>query len=171
VLSLPFDVNDAAVRERFLRDDFLPALAPLRPDTAARWGGMSAQQMVEHLAWTFRISTGRTVVDCPVPETERQRMKPFLYRNMPTPPGFMNPLLVEGLPELVHPGLGEAVAALGDEVRHYLALANREPDAVHTHPLFGPLGMEEWSRTHYKHCHHHLLQFGLLAAPERAPRS
>jgi oxepin-CoA hydrolase/3-oxo-5,6-dehydrosuberyl-CoA semialdehyde dehydrogenase len=166
VRVLPFDVNDAALRERFLRDDFLPALEPLRPETAARWGGMSAQQMVEHLDWTFRISTGRTVVECPVPPAERERIKVFLHRNMPTPQGFMNPLLREGLPALVHPALAEAVAALGDEVRRYLAFAATDPTAVHTHPLFGPIDMEQWSRTHYKHCHHHLLQFGLLAEPE-----
>jgi hypothetical protein len=31
-----------------------------------------------------------------------------------------------------------------------------------TEPVFGPIGYEEWHRTHYKHMHHHLLQFGLI---------
>ena len=30
------------------------------------------------------------------------------------------------------------------------------------HPTFGPLAAEEWSRSHFKHVYHHLLQFGLL---------
>jgi hypothetical protein len=28
--------------------------------------------------------------------------------------------------------------------------------------VFGPIGVEEWSRTHYKHGHYHLLQFDLI---------
>jgi hypothetical protein len=30
------------------------------------------------------------------------------------------------------------------------------------HPLFGPIGAEEWTRVHFKHAYHHLLQFALI---------
>jgi oxepin-CoA hydrolase/3-oxo-5,6-dehydrosuberyl-CoA semialdehyde dehydrogenase len=160
--TLRFDVNDASLREAFLREGFLATLAPLTEATPPRWGGMTPQQMVEHLEWVFAISTGRVEVGCPVPEAERQRVKPFLRSNMPTPRGFENPVLVEGLPPLRHADLAGARAALGDAIRHFFEHARTQPDAVHTHPLFGPIGLEDWSRAHYKHCHHHLLQFGLL---------
>jgi Protein of unknown function (DUF1569) len=163
-----FDVNDAALREGFLRKGFLEALGPLSDRAAALWGGMTAQQMVEHLEWTFRCSTGEVPVECPVPEAERKRVRPFLFTNMPTPRGFENPVLVDGLPRLRHPSLDAAKAAIGAEIARFFQQAAARPDAVHTHPLFGPLGVEEWSRAHFKHCCHHLLQFGLLEVDEAA---
>ena len=38
------------------------------------------------------------------------------------------------------------------------------------HPIFGPISLEEWGRTHYKHGVHHLLQFGLLEVEAEIPR-
>ena len=38
----------------------------------------------------------------------------------------------------------------------------RSNEQVSTHPIFGPIGYDEWHRTHYKHTYHHLLQFGLI---------
>lgn len=168
-MSVRFDVKDAALRESFLRGEFLDRLAPLAPEAAARWGGMAAQQMVEHLEWVFAISNGRVRVECPVPEAERERVKPFLRSNMPTPRGFENPVLTEGLPPLRHATLDAARAALRVEVDRFISSA-AEPDVPRTHPLFGPLGREDWSRAHYKHAHHHLLQFGLIEEPEPPPR-
>jgi hypothetical protein len=158
----PSDVNDRPAREAFLREGAFEALRALRADAAAEWGRMTAQQMVEHLAWVFEISTGRACVDCPVPEEKRERFKPFLYANVPTPRDFVNTALVEGLPPLRHASLGEAIEALRAEVRRYFDQAAADPEARYVHPVFGPLAAEEWSRSHFKHTRHHLLQFRLL---------
>ena len=69
-MTVRFDVKDPALRDSFLRGEFLERLAPLGPATPAQWGGMSAQQMVEHMEWVFAISNGRVQVDCPVPEAD-----------------------------------------------------------------------------------------------------
>jgi len=160
--TIHFDVNDPQLRDTFLRHFLTEALAPLSADQPPRWGRMTAQQMVEHLLWTFEVSTGRAKVECPIPEARRERMKAFLYHNTPTPPDFMNPALVEGLPPLRHAGLAEARAALRVEVDRFLEQRTTAPGALHTHPIFGPIGVEEWSRTHTKHGYHHLRQFGLV---------
>jgi oxepin-CoA hydrolase/3-oxo-5,6-dehydrosuberyl-CoA semialdehyde dehydrogenase len=161
-MKVRFDVNDPGLREAFLRTLLRDAIASLQPQDPPRWGRMTAQQMLEHLAWSFELSTGRAQVDCPIPEEKRERMKAFLYHNRPTPPDFMNPALEEGLPALQYAGLPEAAAALGREVDRFLEQAGSQAGAVHTHPVFGPLGVEEWSRSHFKHGCHHLLQFGLV---------
>src|SRR3990170_886444 len=101
-MNIPFDVNDPAVRDAFFRRDLWAALAPLRDDTRARWGNMTAAQMVEHLAWVFEVSTGRSSVECGVPEARRERWKKFLYDDTPMPREFRNPALVDGLPQLRH---------------------------------------------------------------------
>jgi oxepin-CoA hydrolase/3-oxo-5,6-dehydrosuberyl-CoA semialdehyde dehydrogenase len=161
-MKVRFDVNDAARRDAFLRSPFPKALLPLQPGETPRWGRMTAPQMVEHLLWTFELSTGRAHVECFIPEERRASMKAFLYHNRPAPPDFENPALREGLPPLRYPGLPEAVGALRLEVERFLAQASTDPAATHTHPLFGSIGADEWSRTHFKHCCHHLLQFGLI---------
>jgi oxepin-CoA hydrolase/3-oxo-5,6-dehydrosuberyl-CoA semialdehyde dehydrogenase len=166
MVTIRFDVNDEQLREAFLRALLMDALAPLSDGSEGRWGRMTAQQMVEHLGWSLELSTGRAQVDCPTPAEELEWMKRFLYRNRPSPPEFMNPALVDGLPPLRHRDLERAKAALAVELARFLEHAHAEPDAVHTHPVFGPIGMEEWSRTHFKHGYHHLLQFGLVENPE-----
>ena len=137
-----FDVNDAALREAFLRDDVPLAVADLREDTPARWGKMTAPQMVEHLLWGFEISTGRGQVECTVRPEELERMKRFLYSNRPTPQDFMNPVLVSGLPPLRFADLSAAKQALEnllhpmirEESARRIATASG-PYVVHVVPL------------------------------------
>jgi oxepin-CoA hydrolase/3-oxo-5,6-dehydrosuberyl-CoA semialdehyde dehydrogenase len=161
-MKVVFDVDDSSLRDTFLRTFFFGALDALRPDTPALWGRMTAQEMVEHLVWTFEVSTGRVVLECPYAEDQRERMKPFLHHNRPTPHDFMNPALRDGLPPLRFPSLKAAKAALQDEVDRFIEHSRTRPDTRHMHPIFGPIGVEGWSRTHFKHGCHHLLQFGLI---------
>lgn len=168
-MTIPFDVGDAGVRDAFLRRHMWDALAGLREDSPPRWGRMSARQMVEHLSWAFEVSTGRWAVECTIPEARRERYKAFLHDDTPMMREFRNPALAAGLPPLRRAGLGEAKAALREDVERFLDRCRDAPEAIHTHPVFGPLGMEEWSRSHYKHVQHHLLQFGLPATGLGAP--
>jgi hypothetical protein len=156
-----WNVADASAREALLRSSMWDALAPLRPDATARWGRMTAQQLVEHLEWTFACSTGTRTVACFIPEEHRPKYLTVLAHDRPTPQGFENPALTSGLPALAHGGFDAATAALRREVELFLSLAQSAPDARRMHPLFGPIDAEQWSRTHYKHVRHHLTQFGL----------
>ena len=166
-MTVPFDVNDPAVRDRFFRHDLEQGLAALDERATARWGRMTAQQMVEHLEWGFELSTGRAAVECTVPQERRERFKSFLRDNTPMMHEFRNPVLAAGLPALRHGGLPEARAALAGEVTRFVDYERSAPNAVHTHPVFGPLTAEEWARAHFKHAYHHLLQFGLIEEPGR----
>jgi oxepin-CoA hydrolase/3-oxo-5,6-dehydrosuberyl-CoA semialdehyde dehydrogenase len=162
MVTIPFDVNDMALRDAFLRERLVTALAPLGESDRPQWGKMTAQQMVEHLVWAFELSTGRAQAECHVQQGERDWIRQFLNDNRPSPHEFMNPALVAGLPPLRWAGVVEARVALGVEVGRFLEQSRTNPDAIRTHPLFGPIGVEQWSRTHFKHCYHHLLQFGLV---------
>jgi oxepin-CoA hydrolase / 3-oxo-5,6-dehydrosuberyl-CoA semialdehyde dehydrogenase len=161
-MTIPFHPNDPALRDAFFRQHLGDALATLREDAAPRWGRMTAREMVEHLCWIFEVSTGRASVECSVPEARRERFKPFLYDDTPMVREFRNPALTAGLPPLRHAGLAEARAALRKDVDRFLDHCRDAPGATHVHPAFGPIGLEEWSRNHFKHGYHHLLQFGLV---------
>ncbi len=167
--AIPFDVNDPSLRESLLSHVLPETLAALGEEAQPAWGKMTPQQMVEHLEWAFAASTGRAAAECCTPETEHERMRRFLYSNRPTPQEFMNPLLTAGLPPLRHASLDHARTALAGEVARFIAQSTATPGALRTHPVFGPLPLEEWARSHYKHIYHHLLQFGLIA--EDVPRT
>lgn len=160
--AIPFDVNDSELRETFFRRRLFDAILPLHAGTRPRWGRMTAQQMIEHLLWAFELSNGEAQVECSIPEPQRHSLKVFLYDNRPTPREFMNPVLTAGLPPLRHKGLAEATASLRVEADRFIQQASANPDATRTHPVFGPIAMEEWARSHFKHAYHHLLQFGLI---------
>jgi oxepin-CoA hydrolase / 3-oxo-5,6-dehydrosuberyl-CoA semialdehyde dehydrogenase len=162
MIRIPFDVKDADLRDRLLSRLLPNALLALREDARPAWGTMTAQHMVEHLAWVFEVSIGQANVECSVPEARRERWKAFLFDATPMPQEFRNPALTAGLPSLRHAGLAEARAALSRVVDRFLEQSRARPDASYTHPTFGPLVAEEWSRSHFKHVYHHLRQFGLI---------
>lgn len=160
---IPFEVNDPDLRERFFGRLLFDALSGLHEDTRPAWGKMTARQMVEHLVWAAEISTGRTQAECFFPEEQYERLKAFLHDNRPTPHEFQNPALAAGLPPLRYAGLAAATAALRIEIDRFLREAAATPATARMHPVFGPIGAEEWARSHFKHCYHHLLQFGLIS--------
>ena len=162
-LSVAFDVNDERLRQEFLSELLPMALDSLHEHTRPAWGKMSSQEMVEHLTWAFELSTGQRQTHCPVPEDARERMKPFLYGNQPSPHEFMNPVLASGLPPLEHPNLSSARDALNAARHRFLEQPERTGQDMRVHPMFGPLGRDDWSRVHFKHAFHHLLQFDLIA--------
>jgi oxepin-CoA hydrolase/3-oxo-5,6-dehydrosuberyl-CoA semialdehyde dehydrogenase len=162
VITIPFEVNDKRLREQFFTRLLIEALADLDEHAPASWGNMTSQHMVEHLTWAFQCSTGALELPCHTPEKMLDRAKRFLYDNRETPHNFKNPVLGENPPLLQFPGFGEAKAALQKEVVQFLVHFREQPNAIHIHPIFGPLRAEEWQRAHFKHCYHHLLQFGVL---------
>jgi oxepin-CoA hydrolase/3-oxo-5,6-dehydrosuberyl-CoA semialdehyde dehydrogenase len=163
-VAVAFEVDDGIGRRRFLDDVAPQLLESLDPNAKPAWGGMSAQQMVEHLAWVFDISTGAAQVACDVPEEARRLFKAFLYNTMQSPRNIMNPALVSGLPPLRWPSLTGAIAEWNAAKRRFNESPDSSGSATYVHPLLGPLNHEEWSRFHFKHIFHHLLQFGLVAA-------
>ncbi len=162
VTGLVFDVNDDKLRESFFEHDLMSIISKLDSKTSPIWGNMGAQHMVEHLAWAFRCSTGTIKLTCHTPENLIDRVKKFLYDNRETPRSFRNPELGESPPPLQFSSFEDARIMLAAELNRFMDHFHEEPGAINIHPIFGPLGAEEWQRSHFKHCHHHLLQFGLI---------
>ncbi|MGD0339069.1 MAG: hypothetical protein ABSB78_09795 [Bacteroidota bacterium] len=167
MLTVPFDVNDAKLRHSFLTEILPDCINDLEENAQPLWGKMSAQHMVEHLIWTFELSTGKYYVPYDTPENYIARVKDFLYNNRATPHDFKNPLLGEEPPSLLYADLVEAKTGFLEELTRYINHFRTQPEAIHTHPLFGPVGAEEWQRINFKHCYHHLLQFGLINESEK----
>lgn len=165
MITVPFDVNDSELRSAFFDHHLAEALAGLTEHSRPHWGNMTARHMVEHLLLTFECSTGEITLPCRTPANVLERVKAFLYDNRPTPRGFKNPLLGPTPPAFRFPNLVDALTALDHEVIRFVGHFLEEPGAFHVHPIFGPLGADEWQRSHFKHCYHHLLQFCLIREP------
>ncbi|WP_343485998.1 DUF1569 domain-containing protein [Allomuricauda sp. d1] len=155
-------VNKKTIEEKFLKNEVAGLLSKLQKDSIPDWGNMTAQQMVEHLIWTFDVSFGKIRVECFTPKNKLTVFKKFLFSDHPTKQNFRNPLLVDGLPELQHESLGAAIATLKSTIQRFYSIYNTENSKEEIHPIFGTLNFEEWERAHYKHCFHHLQQFDLF---------
>ena len=160
--AIPFDVNDDKLRETFFDQLLTDRIVCLAENAPPLWGKMTPQHMIEHLVWAFECSTGTIELPCRTPENLLERAKTFLHDNRQTPHDFRNPLLGENLLPLRFPSFADAKAALRKELTRFVDHFREQPSAIHVHPIFGPLGAEEWQRSHFKHCYHHLLQFGLI---------
>jgi len=166
MIDYPFNVNDFDLRQKFLEKHFLNAVSGISKDAKALWGNMNAQEMVEHLLWSFEISNGTIKIICKVPGNLLERMKKFLYHNNTTPYNFKNPSLGEVPPPLRFPGIPETITVLEEELKKFLENFIKDPKGIYVHPIFGPITLEEWHRSHFKHCYHHLLQFELIKQPD-----
>jgi oxepin-CoA hydrolase/3-oxo-5,6-dehydrosuberyl-CoA semialdehyde dehydrogenase len=159
---VPFDVNNSSLRGLFFNQYLNECIARLDENTPPIWGKMTPQNMIEHLVWAFECSTGILEVPCRTPEHLLEHAKRFLHDNRPTPHDFKNPLLGENPLPLRFHSFVDAKSALAKEVNRFVDHFHEQPDAVHVHPVFGPLGAEAWQRSHFKHCYHHFQQFGLI---------
>jgi len=128
---------------------------------------MTAQHMIEHLISTFELSIGKIEAACSTSEKLLPRVKTFLHNNKETPHNFKNPLLGENPSALQYTNFAEAKTVLLEELDRFLEHFQSHLEAVHIHPLFGPLGKDEWQGAHFKHCYHHVLQFNIIKEAEK----
>jgi hypothetical protein len=144
------------------RTEIQQRLTRLRPENAARWGRMSAHQMVCHLADAFRIAIGERPVRRAPNVFQRTVLKWLaLYAPLPWVKGFPT------MPEIDQVGGGgtrpAAFAADLAELERLLEAMTAPARALdgHAHPVFGSMSDAAWLRWGYLHVDHHLRQFGV----------
>lgn len=145
------------------KSELSTVLSKLREDDLPAFGAMSPQHMVEHLAFTVGFSNGNAPQQHHYPAEKEQKIKAFIMdSDHEMPISFKSPVLpAEGLPELLHGNLAQAVEQLNRELLqfdHYFAL---NPSAKPVNPTMGALNYTEWLRFHNRHFTHHFKQFKL----------
>jgi hypothetical protein len=132
-------------------------LREIRVDDRARWGKMTAKQMVRHLRCSYEVALGERTV-APMEGLPPVMMKWLALRsglrwarNMKTTPELKRAIAERSATEfdvLVIATIGkmEAVA--------------RGARVAPSHPMFGPMTEADWMRWGYLHADHHLRQFG-----------
>ena len=149
---------------KFITEEYIPIVKKIQPGTTGKWGKMNGQQMVEHVAAFFYVSSGKIKFDLVTPEEHLPKFKEFLLSDKQFRENTRAPLTVIGeetLP-LRYATMEEAVENLSGSVADFEAYFKKDPCTKTMHPVFGELNFEEWILLHYKHVTHHLRQFGLI---------
>lgn len=140
------------------RTEILRRLRQVRPDSAARWGRMTAHQMICHLSDAFRMVTGHKAVSHTASLPERTVVKWIaLYLPVKWPAGLVTrPEIDQELGGTRPDDFAADAAALEGLVD----LMAQSPIHAKRHPIFGRMSEAAWHRWAYLHVDHHLRQFG-----------
>ncbi len=139
----------------------LERLAKVQPEQRARWGRMSAHQMLCHLNDSFLAVMGQKYVSPASGLLQRTIVKwVALYAPIPWPRG------VPTRPEMDQLIGGTAPVEFEPDKRALVTVIERFSDPRRTfawspHPIFGNMGEPAWLRWGYRHLDHHLRQFGV----------
>ena len=142
------------------RAEILRRLQELRPDSARRWGRMSAPQMVCHLTDASRMALGQKVVSPATGLWQRTVLKWIvLYAPAPWPRGVLTRPEIDQACGGTRPAHFAADIA---ELESLMAVMVSEPSRMdgRVHPIFGRMSARAWLRWAYLHMDHHLRQFG-----------
>lgn len=145
----------------FLKGELNLLYNGLAAGTKGKWGKMNAQQMIEHVADFFNVSTEKIKFDLVTPEEHLPKYKEFLLSDKEFRENTRAPASVLGedpLP-LRNASLEKAIEYLKKSVEDFFTFFGKDPMKKTIHPVFGPLNFEEWVLLHYKHVNHHLRQF------------
>jgi oxepin-CoA hydrolase/3-oxo-5,6-dehydrosuberyl-CoA semialdehyde dehydrogenase len=146
----------------FLQHQYLLLLQNIASDATGKWGKMNGQQMVEHVADFFKVSTNKLHFPLMTPEEHLPKFKEFLLSEKEFRENTKAPVLPESPLPVRHTNMQASLDELSMEVNDFISYFSADPGKKTLHPAFGKLNFEEWVQLHHKHVIHHLKQFGLI---------
>lgn len=149
------------LKEDFIKNEFIPLLRQIDPETRPKWGIMNAQQMVEHFADAVKNASGKLVLPI-LNEGERlEKSRQFLVSDIPFKENTDNPLIPkEGIPPR-QPDMESAIDKLQKEFDHFFHVFEKNPEMQTGNAFFGQLDYAMNIQLLHKHALHHLRQFGI----------
>jgi len=144
----------------FSRGNIAAKLVNLTDSTEAQWGGLTPQQMVEHLETQLRLTFGTDKRELTTPEEMLEAYTESLYNYRKFPKGTQAPYPVGGPNK--HENLESAKAELLKAYDEMEGFFKENPEFTSLHPVFGELDKFLWDLMSRKHFHHHFEQFGLV---------
>jgi len=147
--------------ETDVRTSVLDRIAALQPGSKARWGRMSAHQMICHLVDSYRVPMGEKSAS-PATHLLNRTVIKWVALNVP----MHWPKGVPTRPEIDQHVGGTRPSEFERDRRELADLIRRFSSPPHDfqwhpHPMFGMMRNSEWQRWGYLHADHHLRQFGV----------
>ena len=140
--------------------EILRRVRSVRPESQAKWGRMSAHQMICHCGDALRMAVGERSVAPMSGPLQRTVVKWIaLYAPLHWPPG------IRTVPEIDQQAGGTRPVNFADDLAQLESLlqrfTTREMTERPVHPIFGRMSHKAWLRWGYLHTDHHLRQFGV----------
>ena len=149
-------------KKKFLKEEFPKLLSSLQSEQKGKWGKMNAQQMVEHMSYSFRLGSGRHP-EKPVYNAEiTQKGYNFIMTEKPFRENTPNQLLPDEPPALKNNTMAEAITELQSEIDYFFKVYSENQGMRTINPFFGNLNFAEQVQLLHKHVSHHARQFGLI---------
>lgn len=148
-----------------ITDEFFEnSINALQEETKPLWGTMSAQHMLEHLEFTYRIASGEIQdFEITTPENILEKVHATLYNYKKMPREYDFPLAEKSQIEVLkHDNFEMAKTKLIEARRNYLEFFKENPSATLINAVFGELNRFDWYLMERKHINHHFEQFGLI---------
>ena len=145
----------------FIKEGFPSFADNLTADASGKWGKMNAQQMAEHVADFFKVSTNKIKIPFVSSPEHLEKLRMFLYSDKEFRENTKAPVLPDEPFPVRFASMKESVDELKNEIADFILLFEKEKGLITQHPVFGDLNFEEWVMLHYKHVMHHAKQFGL----------
>ncbi len=134
-------------------------LAQLSPDDQARWGQMSAHQMLCHLRDSYCVPLGEKAASPATGVLQRTLAK---WISLWIPIHWMKGYPTR--PEIEQGKGGSAPVAFTSDLHALEVVLSQFCNGLRApyapHPVFGRMAANEWLRWGYLHADHHLRQFG-----------
>ena len=148
----------------FITKEYVHLLKNLQADVVGNWGKMNAQQMVEHVAAFFFVSTEKIKFDLVTPVEHLPKYREFLFSDKEFRENTKAPgnVIGEEVQPLRYATMEEALKNLENAIADFEVYFKDDAVKKTLHPVFGDLNHEEWVLLHYKHVSHHARQFGVL---------
>ncbi|WP_394759068.1 phenylacetic acid degradation bifunctional protein PaaZ [Flavobacterium sp.] len=139
-------------------------LNKLTENSESKWGILTAQHMLEHLEYTYKIMSGQIQdFEITTPETILEKVHHSLYNYDKFPKGSSFPTMKKGeLENLIHPDLATAKEKFLEAREAYKTFFKENPEAILKNLVFGELNKYESYLLERKHVNHHFEQFDVL---------
>ena len=132
----------------------LERIQNVTPTSKARWGTMTAEAMLSHLAQTIRMATGELPTKSKNLPLRYFPLKQLVIYLLPFPKGAPT------APELLVTSPAN-VDATKIELRRLMAEVAAYKGPFAEHPAFGRLSRNQYGILMHRHFDHHLRQFGV----------
>ena len=138
------------------RRSLIERIGRLQSDSQPHWGKFTAPRMVVHLTDALRMATGELPVKPKRTPLRFTPLKQLAIYVLPFPKSV--PTAPELLVRTPSAWDGEVEALIGMVER----FGSRPANVVWpVHPVFGTMSAHAWGAQVYRHCDHHLRQFGV----------
>jgi len=147
---------------RFFDTSLNNALRNLKEDSKAKWGTMTAKQMLIHLIQSSKMMHfgNNTLL---IKEEYVEKAIAFLYTDKAIKKGLVVPNDIGfNFMNNINEDFEELKAELINSSNNMINFLIENTDFKAIHPYFGELNTKQWILFQKKHYSHHLSQFGLL---------